>query len=474
MVASHHDWKRPQIIVIDFGLANKFSSKSGVGGTPGYMPPEVWDWGLWTPRGDVFSIGVMMFSIRNGRAPFNPTGRASIEEIKQTTKTLEPFNETTRGSPQLQTLVKTMLNKQFLRRPTVSQMMQDPWFQSNGTNQALDMQALHELTKKSERSELYRSLLADMAARKNMSQLKELNETFMRLDVNNDGQITAEEVRIGLKGMWNEEQIERLIAVLGINSGGKVSYDEFLGELLAAKEPEENAMLQRIFNEADLSGRGYLDGAELAALARRPAIVQILGPQAEDKLKAMDPSGRGVVTFGLFRRAVQGTSAPHPPQYRVQQDVQYWSQSNGIWVSSKVTRVDEAHDAVQIECKPGAWLTREQMEKLLRPLGHSDTRSYREGQRVDLWSRTYNTWIPCKVTHVDTSSDTGGVAVQVDQKPGYWWRGDELKTRLRSAPPGGGAPQPLNVATGSHPAARAGAGRQLFDAALRGGYNGRS
>ena len=27
--------------MIDFGLANKFSSKSGVGGTPGYMPPEV-------------------------------------------------------------------------------------------------------------------------------------------------------------------------------------------------------------------------------------------------------------------------------------------------------------------------------------------------------------------------------------------------------------------------------------------------
>merc|ERR1719491_473407 len=118
MVASTSDWQNPQVIVIDFGLANKFSSKSGVGGTPGYMPPEVWDWGLWTPRGDVFSIGVMMFTLRTGRQPFNPEGRKTLEELKAATKDDEPFMD--RGSPQMQALVGNMLKKAFLQRPMCS------------------------------------------------------------------------------------------------------------------------------------------------------------------------------------------------------------------------------------------------------------------------------------------------------------------------------------------------------------------
>lgn len=474
MVASHDDWHRPQVIVIDFGLANKFSSKSGVGGTPGYMPSEVWDWGLWTPRGDVFSIGVMLFTIRSGKGPFNLDGRRSIEEIRELTKSHEPVMD--RGSPDLQRLVKAMLNKQFLRRPTVSQIMQDPWFKLTDKSQVLDTQALHALANKNERSDLYRALLADVAARQNMAQLKELNEMFMRLDVNNDGSISADELRQGLNGMWKDAEVERLIGVLGINGGGEVSYDEFLGELLAAKEPQENAMLQRIFNEADTDHQGFISGTELEELARRPAIVQILGsPElALKKLQSMDPSGRGVVTFEMFKRAVQGSGAPAKQaassKYQKGQSVQYWSQSHSIWVSCKVTDVDDARGAVQIDCKPGYWLMGEQLRSQVRPVGTQEKGGFREGQSVVMWSTTYSTWIPCKVTRVDSESG----AVQLDQKPNYWWRGNELATRLRPAPPGGGTPQPLQQVGGPlGSAARAGAGRQLLDAAIAGVGQGR-
>eukprot|EP00913_Durusdinium_trenchii_P001710 g1582.t1 len=46
------------VVVIDFGLARDFKKGStGVMGTPGYMPPEVWTHGVWTIFGDVFSLG---------------------------------------------------------------------------------------------------------------------------------------------------------------------------------------------------------------------------------------------------------------------------------------------------------------------------------------------------------------------------------------------------------------------------------
>ncbi|OLQ06823.1 Calcium-dependent protein kinase 1 [Symbiodinium microadriaticum] len=51
---------RPQernVVVIDFGLARDFrKGSSGVMGTPGYMPPEVWTKGVWTCKGDIFSM----------------------------------------------------------------------------------------------------------------------------------------------------------------------------------------------------------------------------------------------------------------------------------------------------------------------------------------------------------------------------------------------------------------------------------
>ncbi|CAJ1350095.1 unnamed protein product [Effrenium voratum] len=58
MISGNTDWQSPNVVVIDFGLARDFRKGStGVMGTPGYMPPEVWAKGLWTIWGDVFSMG---------------------------------------------------------------------------------------------------------------------------------------------------------------------------------------------------------------------------------------------------------------------------------------------------------------------------------------------------------------------------------------------------------------------------------
>mmetsp|Transcript_47763 Transcript_47763/g.153817 ORF Transcript_47763/g.153817 Transcript_47763/m.153817 type:complete len:888 (-) Transcript_47763:108-2771(-) len=474
MVASQSDWRKPQVIVIDFGLANKFSAKSGVGGTPGYMPPEVWDWGLWTPRGDVFSIGVMLFTLRTGKGPFNgPDGRNNLDQLKATTKTQEAVMD--KGSDQLKALVQSMLHKKFLNRPHLKEIMQNPWFQTGGADQTLDMQALKDLTGRRERNDLYRALLADVAARQNMAQLKDLNETFIRLDKDNDGMISAEELREGLAGTMRAEEIEKLIGVLGAASGTGVSYDEFLGELLAAKVPEENLMLMRLFDEADVQKRGYLGVAEMEELAKRPSIVQILGsPQAAlARIRSMDTDGSGRVSFDEFKRAVQGfTSASMRPnlsfvKYIKGQSVLYYSASYARWVPCVVTEVDKVQ-GVQVDCKPGLWLTGATLHKQLKPAeakaaagggaaaGPAETRSrgYREGQPVVMWSTTYQAWIPCKVTQVD--ANTG--AVVVDQKPGYWLRGNELATRIKPA-------DAKSSGAEAAVAAHAGVGRQLLAAA---------
>ncbi|CAE8679629.1 unnamed protein product, partial [Polarella glacialis] len=486
MVASSEDWERPQVIVIDFGLANKFSAKSGVGGTPGYMPPEVWDHGLWTPRGDVFSVGVMMFALRTGRSPFNPDGRASLDEVARITRTVIPQME--QGSADVIRLVDSMLLKPFLERPTIAQIMKDPWFQSEDSGQRVDTKALALLAGRKHRTDLYKALLADMASRKNMAQLKELNELFVRLDTNNDGLISDTELREGLAGTWRNTDVEKLLfALLGPEGHGEVSYDEFMGELLAAKAPEENAFLEEAFREADVDHRGYLDRAAIVRMASRPAVQQVLGIGGADGgfvdpdalMGRLDLNHDGRITYAEFKQVVFGVSTgsgnspgfrshrnePSESEFQEGQRAEYWSRSHKQWMSCRILAVGE-NNAVQVDCKPGIWITgpdlslvrpplRMQLNGAATSLGASTPFAgpqYFVGQAALFWSTSFCTWIPCVVTAVDGA--TG--AVQIDQKPKYWLQGDELVRRLREA----GPEPPIQGA------AKGGAGRQLLAGAL--------
>jgi len=230
-----------------------------------------------------------------------------------------------------------------------------------------------------------------------------------------------------------------------------------MGELMAAKIPEESVLLQQIFSEADVQRLGYLQVPQVAELARGPAMTRFLAGQSpEALLRQLDVDGDGRVTFEDFRLAVQGRGRRGGHRhhhggagdFRVGQVARFWSRSHSAWVECAVTAVDEARGAVQVDCKPGHWLEGEELHHHLKA-AHAhrlQEPEYRKGQEVLLYSTTFSTWIPCRVLEVDAA--TG--AVQVDQKPHYWFKNNELRTRIRPAgvqDPGRGA---LRAAAGRH------------------------
>jgi len=379
MITGKADWHAPQIVVIDFGLAHEFTTRSYPGGTPGYMPPEVWDHGLWTPKGDVFSLGVMLFSMRTGQQPFIE-GCTTIEQVQQRTR--EHFPQMRTGLPALQRLVASMLDKDFRSRPVVAKLMEDPWFSSaTDAEQAIDQNVLAVLMRRQEKTELKKALLADLASRENLAQLRDLNELFVQLDVDNDGIVSADDVRRRLGDLWPSERVEALIKVLVDGDGGEVSYEEFMGQLIAATEPVENELLWRVFCEVDRQGKGFLDLDDIRALLQRPAIAKVLGGRDPCAVLAeMDTAGAGQVSFEAFRRVVHGGGAP---------------------------------GAAGERCR--------------RPVLGPRTRGLTKGQRAQYYSMSHAAWIPCTVAEVDAASG----AVQVDCKPGYWLHGVELQTKLK-------------------------------------------
>eukprot|EP00928_Gymnodinium_smaydae_P043224 TRINITY_DN29009_c0_g1_i2.p1 TRINITY_DN29009_c0_g1~~TRINITY_DN29009_c0_g1_i2.p1 ORF type:complete len:743 (+),score=185.27 TRINITY_DN29009_c0_g1_i2:163-2229(+) len=360
MVSGKDQLANPNIVLIDFGLASVFTKGAGgVKGTPGYMPPEVWQLGLWTPKGDTFSLGVMFYRMATFGA-FSPFGGQTIDEIKM--KTLRgalPRPSPFAHKPLFDSLIKRMLTFDFRGRASVKAVSEDPWFRSAIADQApLDLSALEEAQKVQRTSKLHKALLTDFAQKENLAELQELNEMFMSLDKDNSGTLSAQEVRTGLQGRMPADQIETFVQAM-MGSSDKVAYTEFMGQMLAAKQQQCDEILLKIFQEADADNSGTLDANEVSALLQKDAVKALMeGRDPSSIMRAMDQDRSGTVSFDEFSRALvpRHAAAAKQPAYKVGDSVEYLSASHGRWVPCQVTKVHRK-GAIQVSVKPDFWFS---------------------------------------------------------------------------------------------------------------------
>jgi serine/threonine protein kinase len=66
--------------LVDFGFAEKINYKelTSKAGTPGYIAPEVFHGKPYTEKGDVFSLGVIFFSLIAGYSPFRGKDKITL------------------------------------------------------------------------------------------------------------------------------------------------------------------------------------------------------------------------------------------------------------------------------------------------------------------------------------------------------------------------------------------------------------
>uniref|UniRef100_A0A7S2EZE2 Protein kinase domain-containing protein n=1 Tax=Alexandrium andersonii TaxID=327968 RepID=A0A7S2EZE2_9DINO len=135
------NYECPEIVIIDLGLASTLKPNRGACGTPGYMPPETWEFGAWFPRGDVFSMGVVCIQMLSNNIPVPSTGKPgifqrarSVQEVARLTKTVEPpYDDMDPSSGELLEWLVPCLSKDYQQRPKPAEVLEYPWFDDGST-----------------------------------------------------------------------------------------------------------------------------------------------------------------------------------------------------------------------------------------------------------------------------------------------------------------------------------------------------
>lgn len=152
------DFSQPQVVIIDLGLAVSMAKKDGgdVCGTPGYIPPETLRSRMWFPKGDLFSIGVVMMQLITRRVPVGKKACGifqercrTMEDVFTATRTRKaPMHLVPREFPQLRALLEKLLRKRMQPRITAAQALKDSWFYGCGEGDAGESWALSEACKR--------------------------------------------------------------------------------------------------------------------------------------------------------------------------------------------------------------------------------------------------------------------------------------------------------------------------------------
>jgi len=423
MITDDKHWDNPRAVLIDFGLSKSFSKQSGTCGTPGYIPPEAWTDGLWTPRGDMFSLGVTMIKTWNsGQAPIEGS---TIEQLQA--NTMRPINPQFYQSfpVEMQPLVRSMTAVQFQGRPTATQARNHACFKK--LDSAPPPRAMLDgLAQAATKKAGIADAMAMFTARKdNLHAYKELNELFLALDADKNGSVTEEEMRSGLDKLgYPSSQVETMVA--NLCQGGSMEYTEFMARLLnQTRDNSSAAELSAHFQKIDRDGSGKLDVQEIRYLLSDPAVAQMIeGQSAEQVLASMDIDGKGYATFEDFRRAMNGES---PPQALYPLGAQVEVKDGTKWVLTTVTEVNARDGSLQVAAQPDTSIGVNDQSAKLRPNGAVEESPWDVGAFLYYKSVSQNSWIPCQV--IEKSVDGN---VQVNIKPGLWFDAKIKASHLRT------------------------------------------
>merc|ERR1719343_1910097 len=229
--------------IIDFGLSCKFEPGQILttkAGTPYYVAPQVLA-GKYDQLSDLWSCGVIMYVMLCGYPPF--FGESDAEVLSKVRLGNFSFNQADwkNVSEDAKNLIRMLLKMNPRDRYTAEQSLNHEWIKNKAPKAkdvSLQDNFVDNLRGFRSQNKLKKAALQIIAGQLNDDQIKALRETFMALDKNGDGLLTAVELKEGLAKAGIKEipaDLEQILKDVDSDGSGVIDYTEFLAADLGGR-----------------------------------------------------------------------------------------------------------------------------------------------------------------------------------------------------------------------------------------------
>ncbi|KAK8562219.1 hypothetical protein V6N13_148680 [Hibiscus sabdariffa] len=250
-------------------------------GSPYYVAPEVLR-KRYGPEADVWSAGVIVYILLSGVPPFwGETEQEIFEEVLhgELDFASDPWPNI---SDSAKDLVKKMLVRDPKKRITAHEVLRHPWVQVDGVapDKPLDSVVI--------------------AQRLSEEEIAGLKEMFKMIDADNSGQITYDELKVGLKKFGadlDESEFRALMKAADFNNSGTIDYEEFVAATLHLNKIERQDNLMAAFSYFDKDGSGYITQDELQKACQEFGIEEI---HLDEMIGEVDTDNDGRIDYNEF------------------------------------------------------------------------------------------------------------------------------------------------------------------------------
>jgi len=303
--------------IIDFGLSCKFEAGqvlSTKAGTPYYVAPQVLS-GKYDQLSDLWSIGVIMYVMLCGYPPF--FGETDPEVLSKVRLGNFSFNaaDWKNISEDAKNLIRCLLKMNPKDRYTAEQTLNHEWIKNKApkaSNISLQSNFVDNLRGFRSQNKLKKAALHIIAGQLNEDQIKGLRDTFMALDGNGDGLLTAAEMKEGLaKAGLNEipGDLQQILQDVDSDGSGVIDYTEFLAATLDRRSYLREDVCWSAFRLFDKNGDGKISGEELRQVLDDGDVQNVAGTQkVAQMLLELDKNNDGFIDFQEFMTMMRGES----------------------------------------------------------------------------------------------------------------------------------------------------------------------
>ncbi|KAK8691446.1 hypothetical protein V6N13_074957 [Hibiscus sabdariffa] len=294
------------IKAIDFGLSifhKPGQQYNDIVGSPYYMAPEV----LRRNYGkevDIWSAGVILYILLCGVPPFWADTEEGIARAIIRGKidfTRDPWPKV---SGEAKDLVKRMLDPVPQNRMTVQQAFEHPWIQNleSARNVNLGEHVRTRIKHFSMMNKFKKEVLRVVADNLPNEQVDSITEMFNMMDVDENGNLTFEELRDGLHKIGHsldDPDVQMLMDAADIDGNGMLSREEFVIMVVHLKRIGGNdELLSQAFNVFDKNQSGYIEMEELQEALGHDNLHQQL---IKDIMNDVDKDKDGRISYEEFK-----------------------------------------------------------------------------------------------------------------------------------------------------------------------------